>query len=249
MGKKILKSVSVAFFALLVSAVTAFADIDSESRWTRSQTFADKGSLANFTLKVTYFSADHMQTLIREEAQRNMWTKDEEERFKYQLLNTTSFEKYLPFYVVFENNGPSMHMAPFDEQVSLWVGKKKIAPADYDRMFNVKLQGKREGFVFFPRYDEKTGKPILEGVKSIKLVFKYGIHDFVKNDINFVWDVDKDKPGNLMEGKAAAKLEIDRLLKRLQILNDKKKELETQLANLNEEISTVNARIAELQKE
>ena len=244
-----MKRVFLACALLLLAVSASFADVDAETRWTRSQSFADKAVLGNFTLKVTYFSADHMQTVIREEAQKNMWTKDEEERFKFQLLNTTSFEKYLPFYVVFENNGPSMHMSPFDEQVYLWVGKKKIKPVDYDRMFNLKLQGKREGFVFFPRYDEKTGKPLLEGVKNLKLVFNYGIHDFVKNDINFIWDVDKDSMGTLMEGKAAAKLEIDRLLKRLQILNEKKRELEGQLADLQGEIQTVDARIAELQKQ
>lgn len=248
-NRRILKGVLIACVFLLLVTVVGFADMGTETRWTRTQSFADKAVLGNFTLKVTYFSADHMQTVIREEAQKNMWTKDEEEQFKYQLLNTTSFEKYLPFYVSFDNNGPSMHMSPFGEQVYLWVGKKKVSPVDYDRMFNLKLQGRREGFVFFPRYDEKTGKPLLEGVKNIKLVFNYGIHDFVKNDINFIWDVDKDNAGSLMEGKAAAKLEVDRLLKRLEILNGKKRELEKQLTEVQDEISKVNSRILELQKQ
>ena len=40
-------------------------------------------------------------------------------------------------------------MAPFDNKVTLWAGSKKLSPADYDKRFNFKLSGYREGLVYF----------------------------------------------------------------------------------------------------
>jgi len=141
-------------------------------------------------------------------------------------------------------------MAPFDKMLILWIGKKKYSPVDYDKRFNFALQGKRDGMVFFPKYDEK-GKSLLEGAKTVRLAINSAISgETMKfNSIDYFWDVQKDNPEALYKGKAASRLELDRLIKRLERLNTEKRELESKLGELNDEISSVNRRVEELQRQ
>ncbi|NLM72026.1 MAG: hypothetical protein GX181_08740, partial [Synergistaceae bacterium] len=67
--------------------------------------------------------------------------------------------------------------------------------------------------------------------------------------VDFIWDVHRDDPDALYRGKAAARLELDRLIKRLDKLNAEKKELEGQLAVLNSELDTIESRVEELQRQ
>jgi len=66
--------------------------------------------------------------------------------------------------------------------------------------------------------------------------------------IDFFWDVSQDDPSKLYQGRVAAQLELERLIKRLNQLKDQKSQLEEQLAGIEKEIETVEARIEELQK-
>jgi len=104
--------------------------------------------------------------------------------------------------------------------------------------------------VFFPKYDEK-GKSLLEGAKTVRLAINSAISgETMKfNSIDYFWDVQKDNPEALYKGKAASRLELDRLIKRLERLNTEKKELESKLGELNDEISSVNRRVEELQRQ
>ena len=145
-----------------------------------------------------------------------------------------------------------MHMAPFGDQLVLWIGKKKVKSVDYDKRFNFKLQGQREGLVYFPRYDAKTGQELLEGAKTVKLSIKGGISDVIDdstNSVDFVWDVYRDDPSRLLAGPGANKLEIDRLILRIDKLTTQKRELEAQLAEIQAELDSINQRIEELQKQ
>ncbi|AER66309.1 hypothetical protein Tlie_0574 [Thermovirga lienii DSM 17291] len=231
----------------LISAVASAAPYDEIIRkWTRQETYKDDFQ-AELTIKVTYYASEYIDALIQKEAEKNLWTKDEMENYQYQLLKSLSLEEYVPFYIEFDNRGPAMHMAPFNEQITLWVGKKQYKPVDYEKRFNFALTGKRGGFVYFPRYDEK-GKPILEGVKTIRLVINGGISaQTIGKTIEFYWDIDKDSGGAYLAGKAAERLEADRLIKRLEKLNDQKKELQKQLDELDKEIQKIEERLKELQ--
>jgi len=231
----------------LISAVASAAPYDEIIRkWTRQETYKDDFQ-AELTIKVTYYASEYIDALIQKEAEKNLWTKDEMENYQYQLLKSLSLEEYVPFYIEFDNRGPAMHMAPFNEQITLWVGKKQYKPVDYEKRFNFALTGKRGGFVYFPRYDEK-GKPILEGVKTIRLVINGGISaQTIGKTIEFYWDIDKDSGGAYLAGKAAERLEADRLIKRLEKLNDQKKELQKQLEELEQEIQKIEERLNELQ--
>jgi hypothetical protein len=252
-GKKITRLIglSVLLFLMLIAAVPGFAADYSKTlaKWTRQQTFREPGAIGPLEMKVTYYSAEYVQALIETEAEKNLWTKDEKENYTYQLLKTLNMDEMIPIHVEFRNYGPSMHMAPFDEQVEIWIGRKKYKPVDYDKRFNFRLQGDRDGMIYFPRYDEK-GKPLLEGVSSVKLSFNSGIHMYIRgSSVDFIWDVHKDKPESLYAGRAASRLELDRLIKRIEKLNAEKRDLENKLNELNNELSSVNKRVDELQKQ
>ncbi len=219
------------------------------AKWSRQQTFREPGSIGSLEMKVIYYSAEYVQALIEQEAEKNLWTADEKENYAYQLLKTLNMDEMIPIYVQFKNNGPSMHMSPFDEQVDLWAGRKKLKLADYDKRFNFRLQGERDGVIFFPRYDEK-GKSNLENVSSVKLSFNSGIHMFIRgSSVDFIWDVNKDNPEAFYKGRAATRLELDRLIKRIEKLNAEKKDLENKLGEITAELDEVNKRVLELQKQ
>lgn len=235
---------------LILGSAHSEAAVDDKvlSRW--SQTRGFEGDLGgNLDLRVTYYAAEYIEALVRQQAEQNLWTADETEKYKYELLKSLQLDEYIPIHIEIDNKGTPMHLAPFDSFLTLWAGKKKLSPIDYDKRFNFRLLGKRDGMVFFPRYDEK-GKPYLDGVKTIRFSMSSAISSMTMKltAIDFLWDVHKDNPEALYAGKAAERLELDRLIKRLGKLNSEKSELESQLNELETELSSINKRVEELQK-
>jgi len=242
------KALLLAVLLCFLGAVAGAANYDSVmSRWSRSQKFKDDYG-GEITITATYYAGEYIEALLQKEAEQNLWTADELENYKYELLKSLQLEEYIPIMLAFDNRGPSLRMAPFDAMAELWIGSKKYTPVEYDRRFNFKLDGKREGLVFFPKYDEKTGKPLLEGVNSIRLILNGSISPItIGKRVEYIWDTDKDTGHALYEGTAAERLEADRLIKRLQRLNTEKQELQQQLQDLEEEINKVEARLEEIQ--
>lgn len=252
MFSKVKLVLSTVFCLAVVLASAAFAASPDSviSRWEKEQTFGEQDGSSVLEIKVTYYSAEYVEAVVQKEAEKNLWTDDEMQNYKYNMLKALKLDEYIPIHIALNNMGSSMHMAPFDSQLTLWAGKKKYEPADYDKRFNFKLIGKRDGLVFFPRFDEKTGKSILDGVRSVRLVFYDGISPATMGKtVDFIWDVSNDDPQKLYGGKAASKLELDRLIKRMEILSGKKKDLEAQLAEIQAELDSINARVEELQKQ
>ncbi len=247
--RKALISVMVGVFALALSAVVWASPFDEVvNRWQKTQKFADAGDAV--TITATYYSSEYIEALMQSEAEKNLWTADELEMHKYQLLKTLKLDGTIPVKFQFEVMGSALHLAPFGNQVWIWIGKKRYDPVDFDPRFNFKVTEKIEGMVYFPRFDEKTGKDLLEGVDSVKVVVSGGISMAVKPvTVDFVWDVAKDDPSRLFAGQAGSKLEMDRLIKRLTKLNGEKKEYEEKLGSVTAEIATIEARIEELQKQ
>ena len=241
-------------FALFLSlgiVNTSSADTFDQvlQRWTKSRKIVDEEG-GNLEIKATYYSAEFIEALVQKEAKDNLWTQQEADDYKYKFLSTLRLEEMIPIQVEFVNNGPTMHMGPFDIMVKLRIANKTYKPADYDRRLNFKFQGKKEGLIFFPRYDEKTGKDLLKDVKSVRIEFVPAISPLLEGrDITFIWDVARDDPRKLYQGTTAAKIETDRLLKRLEKLRKDKAEEEAKLASINNEISTIQARLDELAKQ
>jgi hypothetical protein len=240
-----------AFLVLLIMVHAAGVSANEKifSRWRQTQHF--EGELGGYLdITATYYSAEYIEALVQEEAKKNLWTADEMETYKYQMLRSLNLDDTIPVHLEFDNMTSSMHMAPFDKMATLWIGNKKYSPVDYDKRFNFKLQGKRDGMVFFPRYDEK-GKPLLQGAKTIRFSLNSGISgETMKfSSIDFFWDVHRDNPEGLYKGKAASRLELDRLIKRIEKLNAEKRDLENKLNELNNELASVNKRVEELQKQ
>jgi len=241
----------VSLLAVFVFPLTVgWADSQVSGRWQKTREFSNSEYVGKMSFAVTYFSSEYIQAEVMAEAEKNLWTADEMENYKYQYLKTLRLDECIPFFIRIVNNGPSMHMAPFGDQFTLWIGKKKYKPVDYDKRFNFSLTGEREGFVYFQRYDEETGDSLLDGVNTIRLVVNSGISAFTigAGNFDFLWDIGRDNPESLGSGKAAEKLEADRLIKRLKRLNDEKSELESQLDVTNAEIQKVETRLAEIQQ-
>ena len=247
----------VIFFALLISLFT-FASISYADpfqnvlqRWTKSVKYIDKENMIdNLEIRATYYSAEFIEALTQNEAKKNLWTQQETDDYKYNFLGALRLDEMIPIQIEFINNGPTMHLGPFDVMAKLLIGNKEYKMVDYDKRFNFKFQGKKDGLVYFPRFDEKTGKDLLKGVKSVKLIIAPSISPVVDGRrTEFYWDVANDDPSKLYQGKTAARFETDRLLKRLEKLRKDKAEHEKQLQGINEEISTVQKRLDELAKQ
>ena len=218
--------------------------------WTKSGVYSEAG-VQSVSLRVTYYSAEYVQALVRSEAEKNLWTKDEEERYKYNLLKTLNLDDRIAFHFDFSTTGTPVYLQPFGRHLKLYIGKKVLEPVDYDKRFNFKLEGQRDGMVWFPRYDEKTGKNLMDGVKELRLNISGAISQATNKtgDILLVWNVTGDDPSVLNTGSAAAKLELDRLIKRIEKLNTEKTSLQQQMDVIEKDLGEINSRVEELQKQ
>ena len=243
----------LAAFLVILVPLQSYADsFDSVlQRWTKSRKFIDKDNMvSNMEVRATYYSVEYVEALVQSEAQKNLWTQQETEDYKYNLLKSLQLNEMIPIQVEFINNGPTMYLGPFDIMAKLYIGNKIYKMADYDKRFNFKFQGKKEGLIYFPRFDEKTGKDLLKGVKSVRLVFSSNISPVTAgNNTTFIWDIANDNPSKLYQGKSAARFETDRLLKRLEKLRKDKADYEKQLKTVNDEITTIQTRLDELAKQ
>ncbi len=240
-----------ALFFSLGTADTSYADTFDQvlQRWTKSRKIVDDEG-GNLEVKATYYSAEFIEALIQKEAKDNLWTQQEADDYKYKFLSSLKLDELIPIQIEFINNGPTMFLGPFDIMVKLRIAGKTYKPVDYDRRFNFKFQGKKEGLVFFPRFDEKTGKDLLKGVKNVSIEFVPAISPILEGrNISFIWDIARDDPQALYKGAAANKLETDRLLKRLEKLRKDKAEEEAKLKAINDEISTIQNRLDELARQ
>lgn len=237
-------------FSLTMFTASFAADNGEEilKRWTHETTAVTKEGDQEIRLSATYYSNEYVEALVASEAEKNLWTADETENYKYTLLKNLNLAESIPFHISITVRGIPMYIQPFDRHITMMIGRKKYTPIDYDKRFNFKLQGTRDGMVFFPRYDPQTGKEVLAGARDVRIVFDSApsIALSTRGDVVWVWDLAKDR-GKVGGGKAAARLEIDRLIKRLNKLNDDREALRRQLEAIDKEYNEVNSRIDELQ--
>ena len=245
-------SASLILLFLFIPAVCCAAEkVDSVlAQWSHESDFSEKDGDQTVRIKVTYYSNEYVEALIAAEAEKNLWTADETENYKYTLLKNLNLAECIPFHVELYVRGVPMYAGPFDKHITMMVGRKKYSPIDYDKRFNFRIQGSRDGMVFFPRYDPQTGKEVLAGARDVRLVFDSAVSMAMasRGDPTWVWDLNKDR-AKIGGGKAANRLEVDRLLKRNQKLNADREALRKQLEALDKEAAEVNSRIDELQSE
>ncbi|MDO4952277.1 MAG: hypothetical protein Q4E34_00440 [Synergistaceae bacterium] len=220
-------------------------------RWIRSSDKKyEEGSQTSYVeVQAVYFSPDYIEAHVQDQAQKNLWTQQEMEDYKYKYLQTLQLDKMIPFLVYIDNSASSMHMAPFDNIVKMRIGGKTYKAVDYDKRFNFRLMGEIEGLVFFPRYDEKTGKPLLsENGGTVQLEFNSFMSPILRNNITLIWSVGKEDINRLYAGKTAARLESDRLVERLGRLKKDKEALDAKAGTIQQEINTIQKRLDDLQK-
>jgi hypothetical protein len=217
-------------------------------QWTRAENYVATDQ--RIELRITYYSAEYIEALVQSEAEKNMWTNDELERYKYNLLKSLNLDENIAFHVDINVIGSPIYLTPMDKFFKIRIGGKIYDAIDYDKRFNFKLSGRRDGMIWFRRYDEKTGKNLLEKVKEVRMAIlsHFSMATAGKGDLVFIWDITRDDPSKLYKGKASDRLELDRLLKRMEKLTNDRKELNTQLSKINEELESINERVEELQK-
>ena len=220
------------------------------AQWSHESSVADKYGDQEVKIKATYYSNEYVEALVAAEAEKNLWTADETENYKYTLLKNLNLAECIPFHIDIYVWGLPMYAGPFDKHITMMVGRKKYSPIDYDKRFNFRIQGSRDGMVYFPRYDPKTGKEVLDGARDVRLVFDSAVSMAMAShgDFTWVWDLNKDR-AKIGGGKAANRLEVDRLLKRNQKLNADREALRKQLEALDKESEQISTRIDELQSE
>ncbi|MBQ7733322.1 MAG: hypothetical protein IJT58_04815 [Synergistaceae bacterium] len=266
--KKTLVSISLILVLLLTLCAAPFAEAAAKSgkkekaakpknepeppsmrAWSHETTEKSDDGSQVIKLRATYYSNEYVEQLIASEAEKNLWTKDEMENYKYTLLKNLNLGETIPFHIYINIQGIPMYPGQFDKHITMMVRGKKYSPIDYDRRLNFKILGDRDGIVYFPRYDEKTGKAILEGAKDIRIIFDKSISYALTgraHDVLWVWDLGRDR-GSITGGKAADRLEIDRLQKRTDKLAEERRKLQQQMDALNKEYAEINSRIDELQ--
>lgn len=251
MKKNILFLVSlfVLFFVFAHNTADASSKYDSTlKRWSKFEEYKDKFG-GTFRIRATLQMPEYIEALMQSEAEKNLWTASELEDYKYNYLKTIRLDDYIAVFLEMEELGPTAHMAPFNEMVYMWIGKKKYSAVDYDLRFNLPLQGKRDGYVFFPRRDEKTGESLIKKNTSIRFVMSSGTSPVLDTrEVRFIWDISGEDKITMAAGTAADRLELDRLLRRLEKLAKEKSDLEAQISSKNREIDDVKTRIEELQK-
>jgi hypothetical protein len=217
-------------------------------QWTRAENYVAPDQ--NIELRLTYYSAEYIEALVQSEAEKNMWTNDELERYKYNMLKSLNLDENIAFHVDINVLGSPIYLTPMDKFFKIRIGGKLYDAVDYDKRFNFKLSGRRDGMIWFRRYDEKTGKSLLEKVKEVRMAIlsHFSMATAGKGDLVFIWDITRDDPSKLYKGKASDRLELDRLLKRMEKLANDRKELNAQLSKVNEELESINERVEELQK-
>ena len=256
MKRKIFIVISALMLAM-TSGILAMTCADAASfdrileRWSKTRTYVDReDDISNLEIRATYYSAEFIEAYIQKEAEANLWTQQEADDYKYKFLSALRLDEMIPVQIYFNNNGPTMHLGPFDIMVKLLIKNKSYKPVDYDKRFNFAFQGPKEGLVFFPRYDEKTGKDLLEGAKTVTLELRGTISPSLTNGnaTRFQWDVANDDPSKLYQGTTAARIETDRLIKRLENLRKDESDEEARLNSIREEINTIQSRLDELGK-
>ena len=237
-------------FITAICATAYAAAIDNILlRWRKTALYEENTS--NLTVAVTYYSAELVEAEIQAEAEKNLWTQDELERYKYRYLQMLNLAEMIPIKVEFVNNGPTMYPGPFDKMIDMKIGNKTYEPVDYDKRMNFSFQGEKEGLVFFNRFDPKTGKNILEGQKRVTIEISSGISPLIAGRgkrARFFWDIKNDDPSKLYAGQTAARLETDRLIKRLENLRKDRADEEARLKAIDDEINTIQSRLDELAK-
>lgn len=250
LNKKIIAS--FVLFSLTICTASFAADNGEEilKRWTHETTAKTREGDQEIKISATYYSNEYVEALVASEAEKNLWTADEMENYKYTLLKNLNLAESIPFHISINVRGIPMYMQPFDKHITMMIGRKKYAAIDYDKRFNFKIQGNRDGMVFFPRYDPKTGKEVLAGARDVRLVFDSAPSIALSSggDVIWVWDLAKDR-GKVGGGKAATRLEIDRLIKRMNKLNEDREALKKQIETIDKEYNEVNSRIDELQSQ
>lgn len=247
------RKITASLILLLVMCLPSYS-ADNEDpalkAWSHETKAQTREGDESITIKATYYSNEYVEALVASEAEKNLWTSDEAENYKYTILKNLNLSETIPFHIDMYVRGSPMYAQPFDRHITMMVGGKKYQPVDYDKRFNFRILGARDGMVYFPRYDEKTGKEILAGAKEVRVIFDSAIsHSLAgKGDVIWIWDLTKDR-GKIAGGRAADRLEADRLIKRSRKLDEERAALQKKLDELNKEYTEINSRIDELQSD
>ena len=121
MKKKAIVSLLLAFIALfsLISMASAANYDQIVQRWTKKKIYIGDDKITNLEIKATYYSAELIEALVQGEAEKNLWTEQEKEDYKYKLLNSLNLNEMIPIKIEFTNNADTMYLGPFDIMIKM----------------------------------------------------------------------------------------------------------------------------------
>ena len=110
------------YFALMMGMLSV--STASAAEWRQKKEYRDDFG-ASVEIQATYYAAEYVERSTQDQAQKNLWTADEAEDYRYNLLQQLKLDDTIPVFIKFTNRGPAIRMAPFESQVTLTVGKHR----------------------------------------------------------------------------------------------------------------------------
>ena len=163
MKRRLISLFIMSLFVFLVFVPSARADdfkkLEKEN--TRYIFYENTRETASSTVEfwVTYYTPE----LWKLEKEKN---KDLVKEGSSEFIKSVLEEETLAFKVRIENNASPIELNPISGMITLRVGKKIYRIVDSDIELSYSFQGENEGFIYFLRYDKKTGEDILKDAKS-----------------------------------------------------------------------------------
>ena len=114
LNHKVSASVIVLLLCLCAAAFGAERVDSVLAQWSHELEASDKDGDQSIKLKATYYSNDYVEALIAAEAEKNLWTADEAENYKYTLLKNLNLAESIPFHIDMYVRGIPIYASPFE---------------------------------------------------------------------------------------------------------------------------------------
>lgn len=162
--KKIFAFLLILTLALFTITSVAFANDykQLEKKNTRYLLCKKEREIGSATVEfyVTYYSPE-------------LWKLHKENAMEVNVETTSDFltdirdEDAVIFKIRIKNNAPPIQLNPLNSMITLRIDNKRYKSTEHDINLSREFQGENEGYVYFPRFDPKTGADVLKNAKRI----------------------------------------------------------------------------------
>lgn len=125
-----------------------------------------------------------------------LWKLHKENTNIASTINTSDFlttlreEETIAFKIRIKNNASPIELNPINSMITLRVDNKKYKSVEHDISLSYSFQGENEGYIYFSRFDSKTGKDVLKNAKRIWLELRPQISPTMEGKLpSLRWDL------------------------------------------------------------